>query len=145
MLETRRELIIGAYGAHWGVNGPEPAVVLHDETGRYISRCRLRDPPWTFPSSSHSAFHHCRLGYWISVLYVRRCMKLLSFLETSVHNSHFRLLLRNPWPDSLQTWWGCTLGGCLLSLFTRWRCDHFLIFYEFLCSFFGEILKNLLL
>jgi hypothetical protein len=33
MLETRRELIIGAYGAHWGVNRPEPAVVLHDETG----------------------------------------------------------------------------------------------------------------
>jgi len=69
MLETRRELIIGAYGAHWGVNRPEPAVVLHDETGRCISRCRLRDPPWTFPSSSHSAFLHCRLGYWISLLH----------------------------------------------------------------------------
>ena len=62
----------------------------------------------------------------------------------SVHNSHFRLLLRNPWPDSLQTWWGYTLGGYLLSLITRWRCDHFQIFYEFLCSFFGKILKNLL-
>jgi len=60
-------------------------------------------------------------------------------------NVNFRLLLKNCQPDSLQTWWGCTLGGWLLILVTRWRCDHFLIFYEFLCSFFGKILKNLLL
>ena len=64
--------------------------------------------------------------------------------SVNMANVYFRLLLQNRQPDSLQTCWGCTLGGCLLSLFTRWRCHHFLIFYEFLCSFFGEILKNLL-
>ena len=70
----------------------------------------------------------------------------LSDLERSNRGQqlHFRLLLKNFQPDSLQTWWGRTLGGCLPSLFTRWRCDHFQIFYEFLCSFFLKIFKNLL-
>ncbi len=71
----------------------------------------------------------------------------LSDLERSNRGQqlHFRLLLKNCRPDSLQNWWGRTLGGCLPSLFTRGRCDHFLIFYEFFRSFFWQILKNLLL
>ena len=68
-----------------------------------------------------------------------------SVVRPSVNNSHFRLLLQNRWPDPLQTWQGCALGGSLPSLFKWSRSSDFWIFYEFFCSFFGKILKNLLL
>ena len=56
---------------------------------------------------------------------------------------HFWLLLRNHKLDSLQTWWGCVLGGSLLCLYKwSWSSD-FWIFYDFFGSFFGQILKNL--
>ena len=58
---------------------------------------------------------------------------------------NFRLLLQNHWPDPLQTWWGCGLGGSLPSLFKWTQSSDFWIFYEFFCSFFGKILKNHLL
>jgi len=58
---------------------------------------------------------------------------------------HFRLLFLNRWLDFHQTWWWCALGGSLPSLF-KWFCSSdFWIFYEFFCSFFEQILKNLLL
>ena len=41
-------------------------------------------------------------------------------------------------PDSLQTWWGCALGGSLPSLFKWSRSSDFWIFYEFFCSFLGK-------
>ena len=58
---------------------------------------------------------------------------------------HFRLLLQNRQPDYLQTWWGCTLGGSLPSLFKWSRSSDFCIFHDLFGSFFGKILKNLLL
>ena len=56
--------------------------------------------------------------------------------------SHFLLLLQNRQPDSLQTWWQCTFGGCLRSLY-KWSCSSdFCIFCEFFCSFLGANLKK---
>ena len=62
-------------------------------------------------------------------------VRLPSSVRPPVNTSHFRLLLKNRWPDPLQTWWWFARVPLDLNLFTRWRSNFFLFFEEFLHVF----------
>ena len=50
------------------------------------------------------------MNFLLSVMIGKHAYQWESY-SINMTNVNFRLLLKNCQPDSLQTWWGCTLGG----------------------------------